>query len=335
MKKAILILINLLCICNISIYAQQTVDFELIMPAGIVDNSRYNRIQLMDELEGREDLGYVLNSSRYKAVIDQVPLAIQLDTLMQRITDATAGNSTLLLQLRDLNFAVDGNDHAFCHIRINLYEEDDSGYRFISIIDTTAITKHKEILNEASYIITSFITDNLTSEPLAGAPYTLDEIRNITSFEKSETPLYTRYAYEDGIYPDFYSFVNQQPQKYQMQHKVKNDELKEIKILNTETNKWVKVKPQEVYAVAVDGKAYVSEDKKFYRIYRDGEDFKFIAEKSAGHSIHPTGGVSISTGNYGTGFGGGIGIVIGPKKKERIEYMIDHLNGDFIYVGRK
>lgn len=332
MKKIILILISVLSAYQIQ---GQTVNFELVIPEDVVKNSLYNSVECINDMETNSNLGQISYSSKINIVTEHIPIQTQLSTLIQHITDQTAGNRILLLHIRDLFFGESGDNNTVCHIRMNLYEKDGTDYKLIGITDQLLSNKPKQIMTEASQAITSFIADNLTKEPMEGAPYSLDEVQNISSVEKSETPLYTTAAYKDGIYTTYLSFADQQPESHEIQAKLKDgDILKEVKILNTVTNKWEKVKPENIYAVVTDGKAYVSKDKKYYRIYRDMDDLKFVAEESAGHSVRPMGSVGVSTGNRGTGFGGGIGIVIGPKKKDKVTYMIDHLNGDFLFVKR-
>lgn len=329
MKRIILILISVLSAYQIH---GQTVNFELVMPEDVVKNSLYNSIECINEMQAHQNLGRINYPSKIEIVVERTSIQTQLNTLMQHITDQTAGSRTLVLHIRDLFFGEGGDKNTLCHIRMNLYEKDDADYRLIGITDQLLSDNPKQIMTEASHTITSFIADNLTKEPMEGAPYTLDEVKNITSVEKAETPLYTTATFKDGIYLTYLSFADQQPEVQEIQAKVKDNILKEVKILNAETNKWEKVKPESVYAIVADGNAYISKDKKYYRIYRDMDDLKFVAEESAGHSVRPMGSFGVSTGNRGTGFGGGIGIVIGPKKKDKVTYMIDHLNGDFIFV---
>jgi len=285
-------------------------------------------------MDAYPNLGQIDYPSKSELVIERTPIQAQLNTLIRDITDQTAQDRTLLLHIRDLYFGKGEGKNVLCHIRMNLYEKDNDGYRFIAIMDQLLSDTPGNILRDASNTVTDFIANNLTNEPKEGAPYSLDEVRNISTLEKADTPLYATTAYKEGIYTTFISFADQQPENGEIQVKVKNNTLKEVKILNAETNKWEKVKPENVYAVVADGEAYISKNKKYYRIYKDMDDLKFVAEESAGHSVHPMGNFGVSTGNRGTGFGGGIGIVIGPKRKDMVTYMIDHLNGDFIFVKK-
>lgn len=333
MKKSVLLFI--LFMCTYQIYAQKTVGFELPMPDDKVYYSRYANIECLNSMENYSNLGQISYSRKTEIIVAQVPFRIQLDTLAQRIIDKESSQGkTLLLHIRNLYFSEGEDNEAFCHIRINLYEKDNTEYRFVAILDQNISANAKSIVEEAASVFTSFVADNLSKAPQEGTPYTLDEVRNIAAFEKADTPLYSTSVYEDGVYPDFHSFAEQQPDKYNMQAKLKNGELKEIKISNSETNKWEKVNPQNAYAVVYNGNAYIAKGKKFYQMYRNGDNLLFIGEESAGVIISPAGGVSVSSGHYGSTFGGGFGIAIGPKKKDKIVYMIDHLNGDFIFVEK-
>lgn len=335
MKKPTLTII--LCIIHlINMQAQKVSPFELIMPDTVVEKSLYNKIECLDELSDRPGFGYITTTifSARSLVVDQVPIQIQLDTLMRRITDETAQNNTILLQLRDLDFAKGDPDRLICHIRLNLYEKLDSGYGFINRLDTTVANKPKEIINEASFAITDFIIQNLKNEPLAGLPYSLDDIHHVDLVEKENIPFYRDTDYKDGIYYTYSSLANQKPDVEKMQVKIKSNVLKDIEIFDAGKGTWIKTKPDNIYSVVVNGKIYAEFDKNYYPVYKNGDNFMFVVEKSAGSLVIPTGDVSISKSGYGTAVGGGIGIAIGPKPKEKIIYMIDHINGSFIFTGK-
>jgi hypothetical protein len=331
MKKTISLLI--LALCTYQIYAQ-TASFELLIPDNIVSNSLYRSIECIDETEAYPNLGNLNYPAKIEKVIEKSSLQSQLESLMEHITDETAQDRTLLLHIRELYFSEYEDKQTLCHIRMNLYEDTESGYMFIESIDEKLVSTAPKIMAEASYIIVSFIADNLLSEPKIGTPYTREEVENIATIEKADTPLYSVSVYEDGIYPSFISFAEQQPDRYEIQHKLKDGILKEVKIYNTGNNKWEKVKPQEVYAVVIDGQAYISKGKNFYLAYKKSNNIMFVAEESAGYNFSPSGTVGISAGSRHSGFGGGFGVVIGRKPKEKVTYMIDHLNGDFIFVGK-
>lgn len=336
MSRSLLsILISIICVCTAK--AQDVISFELIMPDTIVSGSLYNRIECLDELSGKPNFGYIQMSalSSYKPIVDQVPIQTQLDTLMQRITDETAQKQTLLLQLRILDFNQD-NNNVSCRLRFSLYIIKADHYSYLNTLDTTITAKPKEILNEASYAITDYILANLKYMPEKDDFYTIHKIHEIEWNEKENTPVYKAETYKDGIYFSFKSFASQQPDEEKMQVKIKDESIKSVEVMNKEKDKWEKIKSESIFAIIVGGKPYVVDDKKYYPVYKEHNNLMFVAEKPVGSVISPAnGGFSISTGSYGTGIGGGVAIRIGSRPKEKVTYMIDHLNGTFLFVEKE
>lgn len=332
MKRLCLITV-LYTLFGISMSAQKIAKFELIMPDTIIENSLYNRIECLNELCDRHDFGFIIKSilGTKTPIVSEVPISVQLDTLIERVTDATAGDKTLFLQLRDINFSNIGAGKCLCHIRFNLYEKDDTIYKFINMLDTTVYNNTNNIINETSYSITDFIIQNLNNEPVKGLPYSFNDLLDIDIIEKENTPLYQHSDYKNGVYYSFHSFANQQPDITKMQVITKKDVIKNIEIFDETKGKWVKVKSDNIYAVIINNKIYVVDDKKYYPVYSNENNLMFVALKSSGSFILPSGGLTFSAGRNGNSLGGGISFTLGSKSKDKVLYMIDHINGSFIF----
>lgn len=334
MKKIILIL-GAFIISSSILFAQK--DFELQIPPLKVVESNYNRITYIDSRVNKRDFGFIYTTvwNKYTPIQENTPLAIQLQSLIKDVTEESAKDQTILFQLRDLSFSdgVKSDTPAYCHIRINLYQEYKAAtteYYYINRLDTLiASKKSNTILDEASAAITSFVMENLTTLPLDEV-YTLDEVSNIDNIEKANLKVYQTDVYVDGVYPDYHSFANQTPLTAEMTCKTKDKELKEVKVKDATGEKWVKVKPQDVYAVVAEGVPYIAAGKKYCILYKNGMDFEFRTDESKGMRVMPNVSFEVGGGSGGGFVGGGIGIVFGSSPKEKITMIIDHLTGDFI-----
>jgi len=290
----------------------------------VVLNSLYHTALFLDD---RSDYEF----DRIK--IDKSIFDSQLSSLMGRITDRTAKYGVLFLQLRNLYLGKDKESGEYARLRITLYEQREREYYFINTIDRKiSLKKSNDFQENVSKEITEIISETLTKAYTDPKPYSINELKDIAFFEKENKPLYNTNSFIDGIYSTFSDFVNQKADQRTIIPKFKNNELKEIKIINSTNKKERKISPELIYAVVLDGRPYITTDKKFIPLQKDNDDFFFEDEVSSNRvGIMPSFSVGIGSGGYR---GGGIGIgVVTHSQKVKFLFKIDHLTGDFMPVS--
>lgn len=336
MRKVLFIITFIL---SIQVWGQQKTDFTINIPDKKIESSKYNKLYYIESRSNPKTLGYTFNSmSGGKDITLHESLEDQLTKLIKNTTDQSAELKTLAVQIRKLDFGhgtTESKGKNLCRIRITLYEKDGfDSYYFLNTLDTVVYGSYKEIRDEASNSIASFIVENL--------PYlayddeqAIDrrEVMNIDEFEKNSLLFYKDEKIPDGVYFTYKSLMGLTPD-IATELSIKEDEdgkLKEVKMPDpAKDGKERKLKADKVYAVVKDGTPYVNFMNDFYETYFDKGDWKFtIAEK-----VSVRGGFSIGFGIGSSGGGMGVGIPIGGKsKKIYTEITIDHLNGDFIEIG--
>lgn len=322
MKNISVLIIFFLCLFTDISANSKSIPFRLVIPETlpVVSESLYNQIELIDD-RNTMDADFIS--------IDGVSFSSQLNSFVRRITDKTAKNNTLFLQLRNLTLKQEKNDKESIHLRMSLYEKVNDSYFYINTFDSKIpIMSPNEYLNIVSKKITDFITENLTQNYTDNRAYSIDDIYNISFLEKENLKVYNTHTFADGIYINYKKFADQTPEDRPIIPKFKNDELKEVKIY-TKDNKQKKIYPERIYAVVVDGRPYLSYKKKFVALNKVDDNFCFEAEVNRNRTgIAPSFSIGIGSGGY-RGGGFGIGIMT-HTQKEKITYIIDHLNGDII-----
>ncbi|GEM_PF-1741021 len=318
MKKAGILSIFLLCLfTNIS---SKNIPFRLVIPErAITSNSIYNKIEFIDD-RNIHDPAHMF--------IDAWSFSSQLNSLIEKITDRTSHNGILLFQLRNLRI-IEKNSKEEAQIRLTLYERINDSYFLINTLNTSVTIESEELRSEIiSNTIIDFVTSHLLKNYTDNRPYSIEDVHNVGFFEKEHLKAYNTTSLTDGIYVTHKDFIDQTPDSRKITPKFKNDELKEIKIEGTDS-KLKKISPELIFAVVIDGQAYLSYKKKFVTLYKDNDEFCFGAKVNRNRiGIAPSFSVGIGSGGYR---GGGIGIgILTHNQKENVIFMIDHLNGDII-----
>lgn len=326
--KLVHIFIFALAIAACPIKAQQLEPFDLQLPtAHTVNNSLYSNVEFLDN---RSDAEY------NHLPIDHATFNNKLNYFVDQSAKTTAQNGILFVQLRSLDTFFDKKKKCYTtSLRINLFERINNNYYFINGLDTTLETPEKQSpVASISDLIYDYIAKNLSATYTDNQPYTLDDIHNFDLIEKVEMPLYTNAKLVDGIYLNFEDFAKQYPLDDKMEVKMKKGEIKEIKAMNMRSKKSIKVKPESIYAIVVDGQPYISFDKKYLPLYKDNDDLWFEDESIEGNlSVIPSGGISFGSGGYR---GGGIGLNFQKNnRKIKIVYKVDHLTGKATQVASR
>lgn len=343
MKKIISLLIILCCFGYTVKAAADTKAFELITPTNLmVDTSLYNKIEFIDSRSFNDYLGFVQTSifNYQTPVVEETSLEKQLKNVFQQITTQNAQKRTLLFQLRRLYFSEitkSASETGYCHIRYNLYEKKDNRYYFISMLDTLvtvkAIDVTSKLLNKASNTIVSQIANSLTQEANPNQSYSMVDVLNINYFEKGDLKLYGIHQLKDGLYKDFKSFANQTPKEVAIEPYFEDSLLVSFKATDIKTNKQIKFKTDEVYAIVINGQAYVSNYKCYVPIFKKDGEYQFINKGTIRNStfFHTVG---IPNPNKKFNFGKYLTTPMYLEKNritdEPIIMTVDHLSGEFI-----
>lgn len=342
MKKIITLAVVLCCITYNLSAGSDTKPFELTTPPDlVVNNSRYNKIEFLDSRSFTDYLGFVQTSIfNFMTPVVEIPsLEKQLANVFQEITNNTAQKGTLLFQLRRLYFSEitkSASETGYCHIRYNLYEKKDDRYYFINTLDTLVMVKAMDVtgklLNRASNTIVSHIANSLTLQSDSNQSYSMVDVLNINYFEKGKLKLYGINPLKDGLYSNFQEFANQTPKEYKIEPYFEDSLLISFKMSDIKTNKQVKVKTDNVYAIVINGQAYVSNYKCYIPIYKKDGEYLFVNKGTIRNStfFHTTG---IKNPNKKSNFGQ---FLLDPTPTVKLPdnssmiMTIDHLSGEYI-----
>lgn len=340
--QKITFILSLLIIFSVQINGQKKSDFVVKIPDVKVGDSKYNSLVYIESRPNPDDMGLIYINAWNGADPVTLPssLEAQLESLIKSISITSEEQKTLAVQMRVLFFDLGTGSQegkGKCNLRMTLYEMDgDDNFYFLNTIDTLLLADRKKIKETASDAITAFIIGNLPYYAQEGETIlNIDQVMDIDFYEKNSIPFYIEDSLPDGIYLGYKSLKNLTPDMSSDVTVTKSDEgeIKEIKIPNEEKpGKFRKLKEKDIYAIVTEGIPYISFDGDLYKAYRkDGEWVFIITQKVAGSGFSL--GVSVGTSGSHGGGAVGFGIPIGGKK-ESIEMIIDHLNGDFYWGGK-
>lgn len=329
MREFILIPVFLL-VSSLDLFAQnRTEDFEITLPEQKIGNSLYNMIAFIDSRYDTTFMGIVqLGAFNKKAkVVPETPFSTQLKNVLNSLTDATSKDGELLFQLRQFNFAeVTGamSEKGYCYVRADLYARLDGSYQKINSIDTVIFIKAMDVtralFRKGSRTMTDFIAGSLLKKPYDSNYYSLNDVIKMDSIEKRRIKVYNTSKYNDGLYTNYQSFMDQIPDK-QIIVEWENNKIVSMSTLN-ENGKRVKVKTKDAYSVVIEGEPFVATDYGFYQLKKVDDDFKFIGRAK----------VAANTGDViaASVFFGVVGGLIATNAQATFEMKIDHINGGFI-----
>ena len=291
----------------------------------------YNTIQYLDSRQDTTNMGIVqLGVFNNKArVVPRIPFSRQLTILLNALTDSTAQNGRLLLQLKQLNFAeVTGSmsEKGYFYFRANLYADSNGAYQRIATIDTLTTVSGMDVtkmnLRQGNKLISGFIANHLVSRPADAVYYSRNDVINIDSIEKLRIKLYTTPSYTDGVYLTYRAFKDQTPDKPIMAE-LKNGNISSVKTTD-ESGRSTKVKSKNVYAVVYQGRPFVATEYGFYSLEKRNNDFFFIGQAK----------VTANTANViaASAFFGVLGGLMASNAEATFEMQIDHVSGGFIHI---
>lgn len=331
--------LTLLCIFTLLIFTHLfsqrfTEDFEISLPDQKVEHSLYKTIECIDSRYDTTFVGIIqLGAFNKKAkVIPKIPLSVQLQNVLNSLTDTSSKDGELLFQLRQFNFAeLTGvtSEKGYCYLRADLYTKGSAGYQKISSIDTVifikAIDVTRSLFRRASKTITNFIAGNLLQESSDSNYYSLNEVIKMDSIEKRKIKVYNTLKYTDGLYLTYQSFKDQVPDK-QIIVEMENNKVVSMNILNKK-GKEVLLKTKDAYAIVVEGKPFISTDYGFYLMKKIDDDFKFVGRAQTNARAGDVIAASF--------FFGVMGGVIATNASAVFEMKIDHVSGGLIRLRER
>ncbi len=307
-------------------------EFELDLPKLKVKNSLYNSIEFIDSRKDTSNFGVVQVGlfNRKAKIIAQKQFLLQLQSVMNTITDSTAREGKLLLQLRQFSFAeftTAYSEKGYLNFRAKLYKHSDTQYEEVASIDTAITIRSldvtEELLKTGGTALTGFIAKSLTAKALNGSVYSLNDIKNIDNIEKGKLAVYNTDTLIDGLYYTYSSFKTQMPDKKEIFVEIDKEDgtISSLKVLNAKGKK-NKVKASEFYAVIYNGIIYISTDYGFYPVIKRSSDFYFTGTIKVAPN---QGDLMVASVLFGM-----IGGLAASNATAVYEVKIDHVNGGFI-----
>lgn len=323
------IFLSFLCVAMIlalTAAAQKTETFTINIPEQRVNGSRYGNIEFLDIRNDTSYFGSVqvgLVNTRAK-VVPKPNIGNQFKNLLAAMITTDASPGKLLFVLRRFAFkeaTSATSETGYFYVRAMLLAENGGKYNMVGTLDTVvqfrAMDVTQRLLRTGGKILTGFIQDNLVESP-SDESYTISEIRNIDSLQKSSILLYTSEKYIDGIYVDYNEFKNQQPSITGFSAEIsKKGKLSKVKLEdNTE------IDADEYYVVVYKGLPYLSTKYGYYPIEKRGNDFYYTGKMKSYRGI-PAAAVML----------GLVGALIASTGTEIVEHRLDHVSGMFVYSG--
>ena len=295
-----------------------------------VSGSHYNEIRLIDARADTIKMGFVqvgmMNTQA--EIVFKKPFRDQLSTLMGELTDATAQKNALYLQLRKFSFSEQTGSFSEIgtfRFRAGLYRKIDEQFVKLNYLDTVILVKAgavgdvtKPLMQHAGTEIIDFVQQNLLHDGAVSDSYTLTEILNPDSVEKSKIRLYTTTQYTDGLYRSYKAFAAQIPDQG-MTVEEKNNEIKSIRVTDS-AGKQIKVKSKDVYAMVYKGRLYAATSYDFYLLTKNKGDFYFTGKVKAGAD-------AMAGAMFGL-----MGSLLSSSSYYTFEMKIDHISGGFIRI---
>ncbi len=292
-----------------------------------VPGSLYNNIRFIDARADTVHMGFVqlgLLNSRADIVFKK-PFHEQLTVLIRELSDSTAQKDTLYFQLRNFSFSELSStfsEKGMFRFRADLYHKHYDRFFKIGEVDTVVLVKAgdvtKTLLQHAGTGIIEFVRQNLRGKSEDSVSYTMAEIENPDSVEKSKIRLYTTSHYTDGIYLSYKSFAAQIPDEGMVVEEKKN-KIRSVKVSDS-TGAMVKIKSKNVYGMVYKGQPYVATSYDFYPLTKDNEDFYFIGKIKMG--ADPMAGFLF----------GALGTLLSSTNYYTFEMKMDYHTGEFIHI---
>lgn len=315
---------------------KRTEDFTISLATQKADKSYYKTIKVIDDRMDTTSVGIVQQGAlNAKArVIFTSPLSHQFQSVLNSINNENAGNGSLVLYLKQLYFAEISKaftEFGYCYFQAFLFAENEDGtYSLLEKTDTVVNHKAsdvtKEILRKGSEMLVQFIAKNVSRKAETTVKYTFDQIKQFDETDKQSITLYNSPQLKDGVYKDYFSFKNQQPQKEITNVKFYGSMPKIVRIYETVHGKEQEIKKDDIYAIIYKGEPYIylPIENLFNKAEKRDNDYYFTGKlRSADHRAD-----NLSIGI----FFGAVGVLLTSNPAYPFEQKIDYINGAFIPV---
>lgn len=319
------------------LFAQKrTEDFTIIPPSQKSEKSYYKTITIIDARIDTTTVGIVQQGAlNAKArVVPTSPLSDQFQNVLNSINGENAENGNLVLYLKQLYFAEVSKaftEFGHCYFQGFLFAKNDDGtYSLLEKTDT--VTEHKsadvtkEILRKGSEMLGEFIAKNASRKPNTTERYTWEQLKNFDDAYKQSISLFNSSELKDGLYKDYTSLKNQQPQQEISSVKFYGNQPKIHRIFEAADGKEKEIKKDDVYALVYKGELYVylPIENLFTKAEKRDNDYYFVGKLRSG---------SPNIGNLSIGmFFGIVGVLMTSNPAYPFEQKIDYINGAFIPV---
>ncbi len=354
-----LLLLLPVCIAVNGLYAQEdssmytsrkwdTLRFEIVYPPAKVTGSLYKNIRVLDQRADTGSLGTIVTNTEFDQIILlKHPLEQQMGNMMAAMTDSTANNGKLLLQLKRFNFTplATGSTHdGFSIVRAYLYTEtvkgDQTGYQMVGAMDTMIVIRYGTIFSSSikkrlfagwSGILSDFIRKNLVAPPRFREVLNIKEVSNIEEIIKSRTPLYTVDSFTNGIYRTFGAFRRQKPDYTSFMANLEEGDIRGVHVLLPGESA-ANLDSKDMYAIVYNGNPYIASPWGYYPLVKKDNDFFFTARFSGplsrGAEIGWSTALALAnaTGKFFLPF------IIVPLPKRNYEMKLDVLDGRYSIV---
>ena len=179
-------------------------------------------------------------------------------------------------------------------------------------------------MKTSSKLITDLISINLLKKANDSCKFNLNDIVKIDSIEKRSIKIYNTDTYVEGLYYTYNSFKNQVPDEKVIVKTKKDSTIDYVSILD-KNNKWIKLKPKEMYSIVYKGKPYITTKYGYYPLYKLNDKFYFIGKIEA---------TANQADVMGAAFLFGIpGAIIASSNGNALYFIdLDHTTGRFILI---
>ncbi|RYY21995.1 MAG: hypothetical protein EOO04_16915 [Chitinophagaceae bacterium] len=322
------LLVLLLCLPFLKGQAQApTRVFDFEMPERKVANSFYNKIILIDARPDTTHLGVIQKGAfnTQTKLISRNGLRRDFEKLLGGLTDASAGNGTLVFQLRKLRFSEITeamSETGKCRFRANVYALEGEKYHLLTSIDTILVVEAfdvtKKMQRHGGQLISGFLAEALTQAPQGNIVLQAAQLAKIDSIEKSAFAVYNIPVLKDGIYKTFASFRDQTPE-YGVIANVKDGRLKSFRVDNgKKKGPAMQTRP---YAIVADGTAYIINSYGNYPVTREDGNLYYTGRLQSNGNTREMVAAGVMFGLIGTA-------IVSANSNSKFNLMVDHLNGE-------
>ncbi|UOU99676.1 hypothetical protein MUU74_06900 [Chryseobacterium daecheongense] len=338
MKKSIKNLYLMIAACLIGTLSAQkrTENFTISLPTKKADKSYYKTIKIIDDRIDTTSLGIVQQGAlNAKArVVPTSPISDQFQSILNTLNGETTEDGTLLLYIKQLYFAevtASFSEHGYCYFQGFIFGKNDDGtYSLIdktdTVIDHKASDVTKETLRKGSEMLGDFIAKNISKKPETTLRYTFAQIKNYDDIEKQSINFFSLSQLKDGVYKDYISLKNQQPQQEITNAKFYGSMPKIVRIYETVDGKEKEIKKDDIYAVVYKGEPYIylPIENLFTKAEKRDNDYYFVGKIKSGTN---SGSVLSASAMFGI-----MGVLIASNPAYPFEQKIDYINGGFIPI---